>query len=391
MFLIKNGKVITMEGETFDNGFVLIDEKTIKKVGSMESLNENEFKNMESFDANGSFVLPGFVDAHCHLGMWEDSIGFEGDDGNEDTDPVTPQLNAIDAVNPFDRGFEEAIQGGVTTVVTGPGSANVIGGKFIALKTYGKRIDDMIIKNPVAMKVAFGENPKTVYHQKNQTPVTRMATAALIREYLSKAREYKEQLIKYEKDFEDSDKPDFDFKLSSLCDVLDKKIPLKAHCHRADDIFTAIRIAKEFDILITLDHCTEGHLIADYLKEENLPLMIGPSFCDRSKPELKNLTFKTPGILSKNGLSVAIITDHPVVPIQYINICAGLAVREGMDEYDALCAITINPAKNTGIDNRVGSIKEGKDADIIIFDKHPFDIMAKPKVVIVDGKIVYKL
>jgi imidazolonepropionase-like amidohydrolase len=342
----------------------------------------------EEIDAKGGYILPGFIDAHCHVGMWEDSIGFEGDDGNEDTDPVTPHLRAIDAINPWDRSFEDARCAGITTVVTGPGSSNVIGGQFAAIKTHGRRIDEMILKDPVAMKVAFGENPKTAYHQKNQSPVTRMATAAILRESLMKAKDYKKKLDEYEIDPEEYDEPDFDFKMESLQAVLKREIPLKAHAHRADDIFTALRIAKEFSVDITIDHCTEGHLIADLLKEENVPVIVGPSLSERSKVELKNLTFKTPGVLAEAGLRVAIMTDHPVVPIQYLSLCAALAVREGMKEYDALKAITINPAINTGISDRVGSIKVGKDADIVIFDKHPLDFNTSVKCVMIDGKIV---
>lgn len=379
-----------MDGTDYENGYVLIDNGKIAGVGSADTFDESQFSIDKIIDAQGGYVLPGFIDAHCHVGMWEDSVGFEGDDGNEDTDPVTPHLRAIDAINPNDRAFEEAREAGVTTVVTGPGSANVIGGQFAAIKTYGRRIDEMILKEPIAMKVAFGENPKTVYHQKNQSPVTRMATAAILRESLMKARDYKRTMDEYNADPEENDKPDFDFKMESLLKVLNKEIPLKAHAHRADDIFTALRIAREFNLNITLEHCTEGHLIADYLKEEAIPVNVGPSLSDRSKVELKHLTFKTPGILAKEGLSVAIITDHPVTPIQYLPLCAALAVREGMDEYEALKAITINAASNCGIDDRVGSIKAGKDADITIFNGHPLDFRTRAEYVLINGKIVYE-
>ncbi len=391
MVLIKNGKVFTMEEEIYDRGYVLVDEGKIVGIGEMTSFNSEGLNISEEIDAEGGYILPGFIDAHCHVGMWEDSIGFEGDDGNEDTDPVTPHLRAIDAINPFDRGFEDARAAGITTIVTGPGSANVIGGQFAAIKTYGKRIDNMILKDPVAMKVAFGENPKTAYHLKNQSPVTRMATAAILRESLMKALDYKKKLDDYEKDPEEYDEPDFDFKMESLQAVLNREIPLKAHAHRADDIFTALRIAKEFNVNITIDHCTEGHLIAGYLKEENVPIIVGPSLSERSKVELKNLTFKTPGVLAKEGLRVAIMTDHPVVPIQYLTLCAALAVREGMNQYDALKAITINAAVNTGISDRVGSLKLGKDADIVIFDNHPLDFNAKAKWVLINGNVVFSL
>ena len=381
---IINANILTMEGQDFPCGYIKTENGKIAKLGPMSDLNLSSADSV--YDVAGAYVLPGFVEAHCHLGMWEDSLGFEGDDGNEETDPITPQLLALDGINPLDRGFREAAQGGVTTVVTGPGSANVMGGQFLAMKTVGSRVDDMVIKNPVALKLALGENPKTVYHQKNQSPSTRMATASLIRDYLNRAREYKDNLDAYNRDSEENDKPEYDQKLEALLLLLEKKIPAKVHAHRSDDMFTAIRIAKEFDIDITLEHCTEGHLMADALAMEKIPVMVGPSLCDRSKPELKNLTFATPGVLSKKGLSVAIITDHPVVPVQYINLCAALAVREGMDETEALRAITINAAKNTGISDRVGSLSPGKDADIVVFEKHPLDSMAKPKAVFVDGR-----
>lgn len=390
LLLIKNGKVLTMAGVNYENGYVFIKNTKIAAVGDMAELDLKEDECIQVIDAEGGYVLPGFIDAHCHVGMWEDSMGFEGDDGNEDTDPVTPHLRAIDAVNPCDRAFQEAREAGITTVVTGPGSANVIGGQFAAVKTWGRRIDDMILKEPVAMKVAFGENPKSVYHQKNQSPTTRMATAAILRESLMKAKEYKETMNRYLQDPDENEKPDFDLKMESLQKVLNKEIPIKAHAHRADDIFTALRIAREFDINITLEHCTEGHLIADYLKEENVPVMVGPILSDRSKIELKNLTLKTPGILAKQGLSVAIITDHPEIPIQYLPLCAALAVREGMEETEALKAITINAAKNCGISDKVGSLEVGKDADIGIFDLNPLDFRSKAKYVIINGRIVHK-
>ncbi|MGE4282375.1 MAG: amidohydrolase [Clostridia bacterium] len=390
MLLIENGKVLTMEGADYDNGYVLIDAGKIVSTGNVNEFDKDSLDISQVIDAQGGYILPGLIDAHCHVGMWEDSIGFEGDDGNEDTDPVTPQLRAIDAINPNDRAFEEAREAGITTVVTGPGSANVIGGQFAAIKTYGRRIEDMILKEPVAMKVALGENPKTVYHQKNQAPSTRMATAAILRENFLKAKEYKTLMDEYDADPEENDKPDFDFKLESLVRVLNKEILVKVHAHRSDDMFTALRIAKEFDINITLEHCTEGHLIADYLKEVNVPVMVGPSFCDRSKVELKNLTFKTSGVLAKEGLSVAIITDHPVTPIQYLPLCAALAVREGMDEREALKAITINAASNCGIGDKVGSIKEGKEADIVVFSGNPLDFRSRAELVIINGKVVYE-
>lgn len=383
MLHIINGQLLTMENENFENGFLSIKDGKIAALGDMKDFVPGD--GDEVLDANGGYVTPGFIDAHCHIGMWEDGLGFEGDDGNEDTDPITPHLRAIDAVNALDPCFSEARKAGVTTVVTGPGSANVIGGQFVALKTVGKRVDDMVLKAPVAMKAALGENPKTVYHGKNQTPVTRMGTAALLREALYKAKEYQKAWEEYRRDPEEADRPEYDMKCEALLPVLSGELPLKVHAHRADDMFTALRIQKEFGIKLTLDHCTEGHLIADELAKEQVPVMVGPSLCDRSKPELKNLTFKTPGILAKKGLSVALITDHPVTPIQFLPVCAALAAREGLGNEEALRAITMNPAKNLGLSERVGSLRVGKDADVLVFDRYPLSFDAVPTAVFING------
>lgn len=383
MILIKNAKICTMAEKIFDNGCVLIENGKIKEVGE----NIEAPKNAEIIDARGRLLIPGLIEAHCHLGLWEDSIGFEGADGNESVDPITPQLRAIDGINPMDKTFEEARAGGVTTVCTGPGSANVIGGTFTTIKTLGNRVDDMVLKEPAALKIAFGENPKRVYNAKGKSPITRMATASILREQLYKAKSYKEKIEKTKGD--DEKAPEFDFKLEPLVKVLNKEIPLKAHAHRTDDIFTALRIAKEFDVDITLDHCTEGHLIADELKKENKYIISGPHLTDRSKFELKHKTFKSPAILSNAGLKIAITTDHPVVPIQYLSKCAGFAANEGMDELEALKAITIYPAKILGLDHRIGSIEAGKDADIVIFDGDPFHTQTNPWLVLIDGNIVH--
>lgn len=390
--ILKNGKIYTMnDGKIIENGFIVFNEK-IEKIGDMADFNENienrEFK--EAINLNGAFVFAGFIDAHTHLGMFEDSLGFEGDDGNEETDPITPHLRAIDAVNPTDNYFKEALFAGITTVATGPGSANPISGSFIAMKTAGNIIDDMIIKENVAMKFAFGENPKTVYRGKDRQPATRMATAALIREQLAKATEYKEALESFEKNSDEYEKPEYDIKCEALLPLLRKEIPMKAHAHRADDIMTAIRIAKEFDINLTIEHATEGHLIASRLFQEGIACNLGPTLSDRSKPELKNMTFEIYGILEKAGVSVSIITDHPETPINFLPLCASLAVKYGMSEQGALEAITINPAKALRISERVGSLEEGKDADIAIFDKMPLDIFAKTKYVFINGEKVYE-
>lgn len=385
MIVIKNGYIKTMAGEDIENGQIIIEEGKIKAVGKDLEVPEDA----EIIDAKGMLVTPGFVDGHCHIGMWEEGIGFEGEDGNEDTEPITPQLRAIDAINPLDQGFIDAIEGGVTTAVTGPGSANVIGGTFLAMKTYGRRVDDMVIKNPVAMKIAFGENPKRVYNEQHKSPVTRMAIAALLRETLYEAKQYMEDL---EASKEDEDKkPDFDLKLEALLPVMRKEIPLKAHAHRTDDIFTALRIAKEFDLDITLDHCTEGHLITEELKEEGKACLVGPTFGSRVKYELKNKSFETPKILFDAGIKIAIITDSNVIPIQHIPMCAGMAVKAGLPEEEAWKSITINPAEITGIQDRVGSLKAGKDADIAIFKGNPLlDVDYEVAMTIINGKVVYK-
>lgn len=370
--IIKNGRILTMDEAEIEIGFVAFENGKITAIGDMSGC---PAEADECFDADGGFIVPGLVDAHSHIGMWEDSLGAEGADGNEDTDPITPQLRAIDAVNPMDRAFPEALAAGVTTVVTGPGSANPIGGSFVALKTCGRRVDDMIIKAEAAMKFAFGENPKGVYGEKKQFPSTRMGTAAAIREALIKAQRYSME-----------EEPDFDFKNECLARCLNGGMLIKAHAHRADDIFTALRIAKEFNLNMTIEHCTEGHLIADILKAEKVGVCIGPSLTDRSKPELGCLSYETAAVLDRAGLTVAIITDHPETPEKHLPLCAAMAVRGGMDKTAALKAITINAAKLCAIDDRVGSLAVGKDADIAVFDRFPLDFEARIKAVFVNGK-----
>ncbi len=376
MLLIKNGTILTMAGKPIEMGQVLVNEGKIISVGKDISVSED----CEIFDADGGYVMPGMIDAHCHIGMWEDGLGVEGDDGNESTDPATPQLRAIDAINPMDKSFIEAYENGVTCVCTGPGSANVIGGQFATIKTKGTRIDNMIVQQTAAMKVAFGENPKRCYNAKKQTPSTRMATASILREYLLKTKNYIENKEK---------NSSFDMKLESLVPVVKGELNLKAHAHRVDDIFTAIRIAKEFGLKMTLEHCTEGHLIADELAKEGFSAIVGPSFGSRSKVELREKTFETPAVLNKAGVKIALMTDHPVIPVHHLPLCAALAVRSGLDEETALKAITINPAEILGISNRIGSLEANKDADIVVFDKHPFDIQAKTTCVLIDGEVVF--
>lgn len=381
--LIINAKIYTMEDRTIENGWLSTSGNKISGLGGMDSAPPDA----EAVDAAGGVLMPGLVDAHTHLGMWEDSLGFEGDDGNEETDPATPQLSAADAVNPRDRCFEEALAAGVTSVVTGPGSANPVGGRMIAMKTCGHRVDDMLLRDPVSIKFALGENPKTVYHARNEAPVTRMGTAAVIREQLLKARRYMDKLERAKED-PDADEPDFDYKCETLMPLLRREIQAHFHAHRADDIFTAIRIAREFSLDYVIIHGTEGYLIADDLKKEGARVLSGPFLCDRSKPELRNQTPSAPGILSAAGVETAIITDHPVIPIQYLMLCASLAVREGMDREAALRAVTINPAKIIGLDGRIGSLKEGKDADLAIYDGDPLAMSTHVTFVAVDGKRV---
>lgn len=383
--LLINAALYTMEGEPIAHGFLQTKGGVIAALGDMKDVPPAEG---DVIDLKGLSVYPGFVDAHTHLGMFEDGLDFEGDDGNEETDPITPQLRSLDAINPLDRCFSEALAAGVTTVITGPGSANPIAGQLTAMKTYGRRVDAMILQAPVAMKFALGENPKSVYHGKNQMPNTRMATAALIREQLAKAKCYLSEKRRAEQDGE-YDEPEFDAKCEALLPLLEKKIPAHFHAHRADDIFTAIRIAKEFDLDYVIVHGTEGHLIAEELRVEEAKVLSGPILCDRSKPELRELTPAAPGILNKAGVQTAIITDHPVIPLQYLPVCAALAVREGMEEKEAMRAITLYPARICGIDDRVGSLRVGKDADFCVFEENPLQISAKPRMVFCGGKRVF--
>lgn len=380
--LIKNAEIITMTGENYKNGCILFDEK-ILYVGEEIPQGADEV-----IDAEGKIVMPGLVDAHCHVGMFEDSLGFEGDDGNEDSDPVMPHLRAIDGINPFDRGFADARNAGVTAVVTGPGSANPVGGQFAAVKTYGICVDDMIIKAPAAMKMALGENPKCVYNEKEEAPVTRMGTMALIRELFIKSQEYLRQLEEYEENSEDNEKPDFDMKLEAMIPVLRREIPVKIHAHRADDICSAIRIGKEFNVDVTIEHCSDGDAVAPILEREKLPVMLGPTLSDRSKPELRNLTFDTYKNLSDRELDVAIITDHPEITIENLPLCAAMAVKHGMSEEKALEAITITAARNCRIDDKIGSLAVGKDADIAVFTDLPTRFDAVCAMTFIDGKRV---
>ena len=383
--LIINGTVHTMDGLTIPGGYVVIQGDKIAQVGPMEECPQNW--EGQIFDAHGGHIQPGFIDAHCHLGMFGDGVGFEGDDGNEATDPCTPHLRAVDAVNPLDRCFQEAREAGVTTVLTGPGSANPISGQFAALKTSGKWVDAMVLKAPAAMKMALGENPKISYNERHETPTTRMATAAIIRENLAKAAEYREKLERAAQD-EEEDKPDYDAKLEALLPVINGELPVQIHAHRADDIATGIRICKEFGLKYVIVHGTEGHLIPELLAQEGAGVITGPCLGDRSKPELVNMTIETPAILQRFGVKTAVCTDHPETPIQYLPLCAAMAIRGGMDPESALACITINAAQLAGIDHRVGSLTPGKDADVVVTSAHPLNWLSRVRLVIMDGKVI---
>ena len=336
-------------------------------------------------DAQGRLVTPGLVEAHCHIGLHNEAVGWEGMDYNEGVDPITPQMRAIDSIYPMDEAFEHARKGGVTTCCTGPGSANVIGGTFVAIKTAGKRVDDMIVKYPIAMKCAFGENPKRFYGQQGKkAPLTRMGTAALLRETLFKAKNYMEKKDRGEE-------PAFDMKLEAMLPVMRGEIPLKAHAHRSDDIFTSIRIAKEFGLKLTLDHCTDGAVIAEELAKEGYPAFVGPSLGSKTKIELQSKSFEAPGILQKAGVKVSIITDAPVIPQQYLSMCAGQAVQAGLPMEEGWKAITCNPAESIGIADRVGSLEPGKDGDVVIWTADPLvNVGARAVCTVIEGKIVWQ-
>ena len=384
--LIINGKIFTMEdgakeSNPIENGYVRTNGKYIEEVGTMAKLRPKEQKEAV-LDVKGAWVMPGIIESHCHIGISEEKIGIIGDDCNEGTSPITPTLRAIDAVNPMDAAFHDAIKAGITSVMVGPGSANVVGGQFLFMKTHGRCIDEMVVKNPAAMKVAFGENPKTCYGDKDEYPATRMGVAALLRKTLFEAMQYKK-----EKDNGSLEK--IDFEMESWLPVLNKEIPLKAHAHRADDILTAIRIAKEFDLQMTIDHGTESHLIAEQVKSSGFPVIVGPDLTSRSKPEVQNMNFKTNRILQEHGVLFSIMTDHPVSMIQYLPLCAGLAVKQGLPLEEGLKAITINAARICGVENQVGSLRKGKHADIAIFTGNPMEVFTETLYTIIDGEVVF--
>lgn len=374
MLLIQNGLLYTMEDDKPIRADMLAHKGKIVEISAKIPRTER----MEVFDAHGLRVFPGFIDAHSHIGISEERTSGQGDECNENTNPITPCMRAIDAVNPMDSAFHNALAAGITGVMVGPGSANAIGGQFAFIKTYGRCIDDMIVLAPAAIKIAFGENPMNCYGMNGNIPSTRMGIASLIREELFLARQY----------FDENQQKTFG--MECYRDLFEGKIPLKAHVHRADDILTAIRIAKEFDLGLTLDHCTEGHLIAEKIAESGFPAIVGPSLASRSKREVSLSDFKTAGILQNAGVSVALTTDHPVSRIQYLPLCAGLAVKEGMDAQGALRAITIDAARICRVEHRLGSLAVGKDADIAIYDGSPLEIASSVRATVINGQIVWQ-
>ena len=383
MLLLQNAIIHSMKqdhgaSEDAFTGSILVKDGKILEVSSRLTLPASA--DCEVIDVQHQHVYPGLIEAHCHMGITEEKKGKEGDDCNEMVHPITPMLRAIDAINTMDAAFHDAVRAGITAAMIGPGSANVVGGQFAMLKTSGRRVDDLIVKAPAAMKVAFGENPKTNYGDMGISPVTRMGVAGLLRQELTKARQYYEKRGQIE--------PYFHYE--AWVPVLEKKIPLKAHVHRVDDIFTAIRIAREFDLKMTLDHCSEGHLIANELATEGFPAIVGPDLASRNKIEVQNMAFKTAGVLAKAGVLVAITTDHPVSLIQSLPLCAGLSVKAGLPMQEGLRAITINPARICGVDDRIGSLEVGKDADIAIFDGNPMEVFTNTLMTIINGKIVYR-
>ncbi len=389
MILIKNAYLLGMAEVNYETKDLLLEGKTVKAIGTFEAA---DYPQARVIEAANRFVTPGIIDAHCHVGISEEGIGNEGADYNEVDNPVHPELRAIDAIKPQDEGFRGALEAGITTVSTGPGSANVIGGTFCILKTRGTVVDQMVLKAESAMKMALGENPKRVYGGKNQTPNTRMASAALLREALIKAREYRKKQIDYKADKaagKETPAPETNVKWASLARVFDG-LPVKIHAHQQDDIATAIRIVKEFGLSATIDHATEGHLMTSYLKESGLKVIIGPTLGSKTKYELRNKTFEAGRILHEAGIEFAIMTDHPVILLANALTQVGLFVREGLPELEAFRAVTINPARMLGIADRLGTLEPGKDADLVIWSGHPFHYLTKPDFFLIEGEIVHE-
>ncbi|HJA69157.1 MAG TPA: amidohydrolase [Firmicutes bacterium] len=384
MKLIKNARML-MENGSFAQSMDILFDKKIIRTGS-KLAEEYQSADCEIMDAQDRYVTPGLIDAHCHIGICENGMGFEGEDVNEITNPITPALRGLDGINPRDESFAEAREAGVTAVLTGPGSANVIGGSFCALKTFGSTIEDMLIKEPAALKAALGENPKRCYNERKASPMTRMATAALLREAFYKAGAYgekKRRAAQSQEEFE------LDMSKERLLDVLEGRLRLKIHCHRADDIQTAIRIAEEFNISYTLDHCTEGYMMLDIIKRHNAQCILGPILIGRPKIEMKNLNYGGAAVFEREGVEFALSTDHPETPVQLLSASAAFLVRNGLSEEAAMRAMTVNAARITGLADRIGSLKPGLDADIVVFDGHPLDVRTKVSMTIIDGNIVY--
>lgn len=389
MFIIQHAFLHTMATPAIPDGYVCVNHGKIIQLGEMSACPSPD-KMDTVLDAAGRWVMPGLVDPHCHVGIFGDGIGFEGDDGNESTEPITPHLRALDGIDHMDRGFEDAREAGVTTVVTGPGSANVIGGQFVALKTFGRTVDEMVLREPCAMKVALGENPKMVYHEKHLMPITRMATAALLREHFIKSKAYYLALKAHEENPEDHEKPEYDMKMDVMMPLFQNNLVVKVHAHRADDIATALRIQKEFNVDMTVEHATEAWLMPEVLVEAGIDVILGPLLTNRSKVELRNQNLKAAGILEKAGILPAIMSDHPEVPVQHLRLSAALAVREGLSEEAALKAITIRAAEVCRISDRVGSLQVGKDADLIVLSGHPFHYDTVVDTTMIDGKVVFQ-
>ncbi|MDR1960680.1 MAG: amidohydrolase [Gracilibacteraceae bacterium] len=400
---LANGRIMPMAGNDFRfTGSVFIENGKILAVGAHPLLDPDQEQaalaaalglEAEIFGADtilldciGQSILPGFIDAHCHVGIGEEIFQYEGDDVNEMTDPLTPELRAIDGVNPEDEAFRDARRGGITALFVCPGSANVIGGTGAVLKTAGRVVEEMILREPAGLKAALGENPKTVYGEQKKLPSTRMGTAALLRQAFADAQTYQDKLRQGQKDAEKL--PERDLGMENLLLVLEKKMPLRAHAHRADDIMTAIRIAREFDFDLVIEHCTDGHKIADILAEAGYPAVVGPSLVNRCKPEVKDKTFRTPGVLAAAGVRVALMTDHGVTPVEQLPLCAALAVKNGMEYESALRALTIDAARILGVEDRIGSLEPGKDADIVVWHGEPLSLTAEAVRVFINGRDV---
>ncbi len=376
----------TMAGADMEEGVIRIANGKIAEIGTRDEIAVHPASHEQVLEIREGIIMPGIIEAHCHMGITEEKKAMEGDDCNETVNPVTPWLRAVDAINTMDAAFDDAVRAGITSAMVGPGSSNVVGGQFAFLKTRGRRIDDLVVKAPAAMKVAFGENPKVNYSGQGKSPSTRMAIAGMLRKELYEAREYIRQKEKAKTNGEAFQE---DFSKECWEPVFRREIPLKAHVHRVDDIFTAIRIAREFGLNVTLDHCSEGHLIAEELAAEGFPAIVGPDLASRSKIEVQNMAFKTVGILNKAGVMTAVTTDHPVSLIQSLPLCAGMAVKAGLELEEGYRSITIYPARICGVDDRVGSLEVGKDADIAIFNGNPMEVFTETLYTIIDGQIVY--